>query len=328
MSAASVSDLGSRAEAWTRYWATGARHSCAGSFEDHYGTQTQAFWTAQFRRMGANDRVLELGCGNGSLIRLLDHTGPDVWPDVIDAVDLAQLDASWMQSLDPALRGRVRLHPGVSAATLPIPDAAVTRIFSQFALEYFASDGVWKELERVAASRAEIALIVHYRDSRPFAVAREERAHCEWLLQPDGALEQAERILPLVAEKPAPGQSTRAAQAEAARAQFNAVFAALGERAAKSAFGDILHETALAAMQILSTASGREHAARHALGELRRKVEDNRLRVAELVDHALDADAAALWVEQLRRSGFTEVELGELVESGYLFGWRLHARRL
>lgn len=327
MSAGSVSDLGSRAEAWTRYWATGARHSCTGSFEDHYGAGTQAFWTAQFRRMGANDRVLELGCGNGSLIRLLARDGPEVWPAIIDAVDLAQLDSRWLQGLDTVLRGRVRLHAGVSAATLPIPDGVVTRVFGQFALEYFASEVVWKEIERVVAPRAEIALIVHHRDSRPFAVALAERAHCDWLLQPEGALEQAERILPLVAEKAAPGRSANARQAEAARVRFNAVFAALGERAAQSPFGDILHETALGVMRILSGASGREPEAREALCELRRKVEDNRLRVAELVEHALDGDAAVLWVEQLRRSGFAEVELGELVESGYLFGWRLHARR-
>lgn len=327
MSAGSESHLGSRAEAWTRYWATGARHSCTGSFDDHYGAATQAFWTGQFRRMGANDRVLELGCGNGSLIRLLDRTGPEVWPAIIDAVDLAQLDSRWLQSLDALLRGRVRLHTGVSAATLPIPDGVVTRVFSQFALEYFASEVVWKEIERIVAPNAEIALIVHHRDSRPFDVASAEQAHCDWLLQPGGALEQAERILPFVAEKAAPDQSERGRQAETARGQFNAVFAALGKRAANLAFGDVLHETALCVMQILSSASSREQEAREALRELRRKVEDNRLRVAELVDHALDGDAAALWVEQLHRSGFAEVELGELVESGYLFGWRLHARR-
>ncbi|MEW6169542.1 MAG: class I SAM-dependent methyltransferase [Pseudomonadota bacterium] len=313
-----------RARAWGRYWATGVRHSCPGSFTDHYGESTRAFWREQFDRLKATDTVLELGCGNGSLIRLLGSTQRTA-PLRVHAVDLAQIDRKWLEDLGEDLRSRIELHPNTSAAAMPIADAAITRVYSQFALEYFVSQEVWSELDRVMAPGVQIAVIAHRRGSRPWTVARAEHAHCDWLLQPGGALDQAQRILPLLAAVRT-GQRAAAAT-EAERARFNATFAALAERAARLGFGDILHETAEAVMRILGGAPADVEAAARLLADLRRRIEDNRLRVAELVEHALDERAAADWAQRLRQSRFSDVELGELSESGYLFGWRLWARR-
>ncbi|MFA5941755.1 MAG: class I SAM-dependent methyltransferase [Sinimarinibacterium sp.] len=314
-----------RAQAWSRYWASGARHSCTGSFEDHYGTATRAFWQAQFLALDANDHVLELGCGNGSLIRLLNDAGREHWPARIDGVDLARLDAGWLDRLQPDMLARVRLHANTPATALPTADGEITRLYSQFALEYFATDAVWRELERVAAPSAGFAAIMHHRGSHLCRLAQAEQAHCDWLLSPGGPLEHARRMLPLLAGD---GEARRGGDARYMREEFNAVFTALSERAARLGFGDVLHDTAERAMQILSSAAARgEPEAAATLQELARSVEDNRLRVAELTTHALDRDAAQGWARRLSTLGFAGVELGEVVEQGYLFGWRLCARR-
>ncbi len=321
----SAQDASTRAQAWSQYWASGARHSCTGSFEGHYGSATRAFWHAQFHALEANDRVLELGCGNGSLIRLLNDAGHESWPARIDGVDLARLDAGWLDLLQPDLRIRVRVHPNTSAAALPVADGEINWLFSQFALEYFASEPVWRELARVAAPSAMIAVIMHHRGSHLFRLAQVEHAHCDWLLAPGGPLDHARRMLPLLAGG---SEARQGVNAQRIRAEFNSVFAAVGRRAAELGFGDVLHETAETVMRILSGAATRgEPQSAVALHELTRSVEGNRLRVAELTTHALDSDDVEEWMQRLRTIGFARIEIGEVVEQGYLIGWRLCARR-
>ncbi|TJY59278.1 class I SAM-dependent methyltransferase [Sinimarinibacterium sp. CAU 1509] len=320
-----VQDASARAQAWTRYWASGARHSCTGSFDDHYGTATQAFWRAQFLAINAKERVLELGCGNGSLIRLLNDADRKCWPARIDGVDLARLDAGWLDLLQPDLRTRVQVHPNTSAAALPVADGEINWLFSQFALEYFASEPVWRELARVAAPSATIAAIMHHRGSHLFRLAQVEHAHCDWLLASGGPLDHAKRMLPLLAGG---SEARQGGKALRMRTEFNAVFAALGERAVELGFGDVLHETAEKVMRILSVAETRgESESASALDELMCSVQGNRLRVAELAAHALDDDALEGWAQRLRSMGFADIEIGEVIEHGHLVGWRLCARR-
>jgi hypothetical protein len=138
-------------------------------------------------------------------------------------------------------------------------------------------------------------------------------------------------MLTLLASAPRDRRSEQLRQdpdAEAARREFNAAFAALAERAERVGFGDILHDVAERTMRLLSEAAAiGEGAARAALAELRADLVDNRLRVAELVAHALDRDAVQDWVERLRALGFARLLPGDIVEQGYMFGWSLSGLR-
>lgn len=323
-------EASARAQAWSRYWGSGARHSCPGSFADHYGPATQAFWQAQFRALDASDRVLELGCGNGSLIRLLAGAG-DNWPATIDAVDLAELDEGWLAQVPLALRERVRLHPRTPAANLSLRDATVTQVWSQYALEYFADEACWQSLVRVLAPRAVVAAVVHHRDSHLCRLAQSDAADSEWLLAQDGPLDRAAAMLPwlaLSADGSSRARRDLDPRAAEARQQFNATYAAVGERIAASPFPDLLRDAAERVMRILraAPASG-EAAARQALTALRADLSDNRLRVTELVSCALDRHGIEAWAQRLRQTGFTVIEIGEIVEQGYLLGWSFAARR-
>lgn len=325
-----ASDLKARAVAWSRYWRSGARHSCPDSFTDHYGSATQAFWHERFVRAAPDARALEIGCGNGSLIRWLAQSAAP-FPQRMDAVDLADLDARWLDALPPGLRERVSLHPRTTATCLPLDAGAITLICSQYALEYFADEACWMEFERVLAPRATLAAIVHHRDSHLCRVARIEASDSQWLLAVDGPLDRAERMLPWLAMSAGEeGRVRREADplAAQARQRFNASFTVVEERIAESPFPDLLRDTAEHTMRILQAVpdSGLS-AARQSLRVLRATLEDNRLRVAELVDCALDRERVAAWTARLQRMGFATVSLDEIVEQGYLFGWSLVASR-
>ncbi len=324
------SDLKARALAWSRYWRSGTRHSCAGSFADHYGAATQAFWRTCFEGVAEGDRILELGCGNGSLIRWLAQAGTQ-WPASYDAMDLADLDESWLSGLPAGLRERVHLHPRTAATRLPLGDGTVTQLVSQYALEYFANDACWNEMSRVFAPRATLAAVIHHRGSHLCRLAQAESVDSQWLLADDGPLDRAAAMLPWLAMAvSAQDRARRDADPRAAEARqrFNAGYAVVAERIAAAAFPDLLRDTAENTMRILEAvpASG-VAGARHALETLRGELADNRLRVTELVDCALDRDGVDAWTQRLREMGFQAIEVGEIVEQGYLFGWRLMASR-
>jgi SAM-dependent methyltransferase len=319
-----------RARAWSRYWRSGARHSCPNAFVDHYGTATQAFWRERFGSLSPNDHVLELGCGNGSLIRFLSGACATM-PASITGVDLAELDPEWLAQLPEPARSRTRICMRTSAHALPLTDASTTLVCSQYALEYFASEDCWRELDRIMRDGAALAAVVHHRDSHLCRVAQAELADSDLLLARDGPLDRAEVVLPWMA---LPTDSTERGRrdtdplAVAARQRFNESFRGLGERIAGAEFPDLLLEAAYRVKRILQAATSRGGAAaQQSLALLRADLSDNRLRVAELVDCALDRHGMDLWTQRLRRLNFNRIEVGEIVEQGHLFGWSLFAER-
>lgn len=267
--------------------------------------------------------MLEVGCGNGSLVRLLDHARAAAHPAAYHAVDAAHVNAHWLETLSGDLRGRVQLLAETPVQRLPLADHSIDHVYSQYALEYCADAAAWAELERILRPAATFAAIVHHRDSHLTRVAACERDHCDWLLQEGGVLDLAERILPFVVA--ATGVQASVA-AQAARSTFNAALAELSRRVQAGEFTDVLDETAQRIMHVLQAA--RTTGAGVSQAELRRLREtliDHRLRVAELVVHALDRQGVADWAESLRAMGFTTVTLGEIREGTYLFGHAIAA---
>ena len=323
-----LADSAHRAQSWGRYWAAGRRHSCPASFEGHYGSATQAFWRDCFAGLGAEDCVLELGCGNGSLVRyLLESRGQ--LPCAYEAVDLAPLDSRWVQALPPSARQQLRVHAQTDAADLPLGPASITRLYAQFALEYFAGPPVWAELSRVLAPGAGICLVLHHQDSVLAKGAQAESAHCAWLLGEGGPLDQAEAILPHLWQRTARPQDPPGPEAQSARARFNRSFAQLEQRASTEPTPDVLHESARQVMAILGQLESSGMArAQGQLSALRQSLRDNQLRVEELCQAALDEASLKDWEQSLGAIGVHNVIRGEIHENGHLFGWTLSGSRI
>ncbi len=320
-----------RAGAWSRYWATGARHSCAGSFSGHYGQATAQFWKDQFLQIRESDHLLELGCGNGSLLRFLAETDLPALPAEISAVDQAQLDQSWLNGLPTSLIQRLQVCPGTSAESLPLADGVVNRFYSQYALEYFAADAVWTEIDRVLAPAATISLICHHAHSLLATVAQSEAQHCEWLLSADGVLEKASLLLPVFFDLAVHGAAhlNQDEQALRRRSEFNNVLLALEERARAFDHGDVLHDVAQQVMRILKMASqaGSQQHTLAAMEQLRNAVQDSRLRASELVACALNEEDIQVWTDQLKKLRLQDIQVAEIHEQSHLFGWTITASR-
>ena len=319
-----------RAATWTRHWAGGAAHSCAGSFGERYGGAIAAFWRQVAQDLPDGAKVLDLATGNGAVPRLLlDATGSRAV--TIDAIDLAEVEPAWRATLPHERQARLRFHGGQRAEVLPFADACFTLVTSQYGLEYTDLSRSVPELLRVLATGGRAALVMHHAASRPVSLARVELGHLDWLRSPQGLLPTARAMLPLLARaRTAEGRLAlqRDAQAEACRVAFNDAQDMLRRRATEVDGADVLaemHDAMNAALQrALDGGLAQAEAAWQAAADA---LQDSQLRLQELVAHALDDDALAGLLAMLARAGLQELQLGTLAERGHLMGWSLTLTR-
>mgnify|MGYP001246854594 CR=1 FL=1 len=315
-----------RRDSWSRYWQGGALHSCAGSFEGNYADSIGSFWRGIFEPLKAGDRVLDIATGNGALPRLLlDTRGAAALPE-IDAIDLAAIDPPWYQACNAEIRGRLRFHAGVAAEALPFVDASFDLVISQYGLEYSDLANSVAELLRVLKPGAGVALIVHHAESLPVQLGRAECLEIAWLLQSGGLIQRARRLLPFLSRLGTPEGAAsvqRDPDAAKARQRYNESMRELQQRAAGAA-GDFLIETQQALGQIAAaTPAAGQRAAEAQLQALVEQLEQSRLRQAELVEHALDADAVQRLGQRLTQDDSQRLEIAELRVRDQVFGLSL-----
>lgn len=312
-----MNDSGERGRAWSAFWRDGGGHACAGSFELEGDGPVAAFWLTAVAGLSADARILDLGTGRGALIGLLLHARPEAQGWRFDGVDLAELPP--LPELPP---GRVRMHPGTRMEAVPLADASVNLIVSQFGIEYAARDGgVQRECLRLLAARGRIALLMHHADSAITRVSRDELAAQDALLADDGLLAAAVAVLPCIARVRA-GAAPDAA-AEAARDGFNRAMLATGALIERLSEASLLLETrqsihaALGVVNVANVAGMLEN-----LAAFRTQLEWGRLRTREQIQAALDEAALEAFIAPWREAGW-DMQAEVLADGGQRLGWAL-----
>lgn len=314
--------------AWSRYWTAGHEHSCPTSFDGFYGPQLQAFWRRQAAMLGPDDAVLDLGCGNGGLLRFLwSQFPPDSSPALV-GVDAADLRPDWLHG---SITRRVAVHSGTSFESLPLAAGSVSLAASLFGIEYGNVDAAWVELQRVLRPRCRVAFVLHKRGSRLDAVAADDIVIGRAALAPDGVLSVAHALVPHL--ELAATESGRAAlssdrDAEATRARFNAAIDALVDLSRLLKHGEYAHEILGAVTRVLSGAGpGLGAVITQRLDSLRKGVEDHLARIMELRSSALDRAALDVLRKRLEQAGFSLAEPATISEQEHEMGWVVEGGR-
>lgn len=317
-----------RRDSWSRYWAGGALHSCATSFEGNYDDAIGGFWRTVCASLSASERILDVATGNGALPRLLvDTLAPSARLPEIDAVDIADIAPPWLDGLAPEVVQRVRFHPRVAVEALPFADASFDLVISQYGLEYSDLERSVDELLRVMQPAARVALVLHHVDSLPVRLGRAEVLEIDWLLQPGGLLQRAKRLVPFMARLATPAGAAsvqRDPDAAKVRSQYNEAMRELQQRAGSTEASDVLFETQAAVGELMQRVPSAGAAAAQAqLDGVREGLRLARLRQAELVAHALDATAVKQLGLRLAGHDSLRCDIGELRVRDLLFGWSL-----
>ncbi len=321
--------LAERRDSWSNYWASGALHSCLGSFEGNYAGEVVQAWRSALDGLPEGASVLDIATGNGALPALFLAEAPAGRLARVEAVDMALVRPDWIQSLDADKRSRVKVQGGVKAESLPFPDAQFDMACSQFGIEYTDLARSLPEAARVLKPGGLLALVLHDPQSLMCRNASEERGHMDWVGQ-SGIVDLAGRMCGYLARAATPeGRAALAgdAEADATREKLNAVMAELALRAKDSRVPDVLghvQHTIFHAIQI-SQQSGDPENGREGLEWLVAQLRQSELRLVELLDCALDEARLDAF---LAGTGFVEESRRSLTfPGGERLGWWLTARK-
>lgn len=321
--------LAARRDVWTRHWASGAPHSCVGSYGERYGGAFADFWRSVFRSLTDGQRVLDLATGNGALPRLLLELCPDTVCE-IDAVDLAAIEPAWLSKMPSAARHRLRFRGGQTLEALAFADHTFDLIVSQYGIEYSDLSHSLPEMLRVLAAQGRVALVMHVVGSRPVELAKIELAHIEWLESEAGLLSATSAMIePISRAHTAQGRATLANDpaAESARLRFNGAQDALRARSTAADGADVLFEVQNWVPSVLDLAARQGVApAQERLVRLMEELRDSRLRLEQLIAHALTPERCRSICSLLRESADREVAMNEIYDRGHLMGCTLQAQ--
>lgn len=314
---------------WTRHWASGATHSCTGSYGATYGGALAAFWRDVHAQTPEGAQIVDLATGNGAVPRLLLELRPAL-ACTITGFDVATPSPAWRDALPAARQARVMLVGNTDLVKLPVADGHADLITSHFGIEYAPFPDALAEALRIRAPGGRFAMVLHHAASRICRLAALELAHIAWLTADDGLLSAAEAMIaPMAQAATAAGRARLAhdADANAARLRFNAAQSALTARARDADDGaDVLGETQDHVNAVLGTAAQRgQSAARQAWLALKSHLNDSRFRLEALCGCAIDEDRLHAFTAPLGNAGLA-MDVGTLQEQGHLLGWTLVAR--
>ena len=320
-----------RKSSWTRYWLSGALHSCIDSFENNYAGGIAGFWVKSFGDLGASDQVLDLCTGNGPVPRLLVEALPVAKLPQIVGVDMSDLSPTWLQAMDEKLKSRITLRENTNIESLPFEPASFSMVTSQYGMEYANQALVLDQVRNVLRPSGRLVCVLHHADSRLIEVGAAEIAHFSFLLGADGPFKAAKRLVPFMAMRrglQAQQKMNSNKAAVEARADYNRSMAVLRERCISQPFPDIYTEVGqgiAAAMAHASEAgAGR---ARRMLENLRLNLEDSLLRLQEMLEFALTEQGASALKQGLQQRGFEVLSLEPVRFESHLMGWGLVARK-
>lgn len=312
--------LAARQAAWADYWASGALHSCPGSYAGNYSGPIGAFWDRRIAGLVPGLRILDIATGNGALpLRLWQAQGDAL---DIDAIDFAPPAPGWYrQDSHP----RIRFHGGVDMAALAFEAASFDVVCSQFGIEYGTRPHALQEALRVLRPAGRLWLVVHHAGSELVQVARAEAAAYDWLLQDGGLLTVASRMVHWLglARSGAP----LPAAANDARGAYNRLLRECGERHGQGRTRGLAVDVVQAIHSTLGLAAqGRAAEAGDALARYRGDLTRAALRGRELVEHALSAEDVDDWSSRIREAWpRAEVGVEELRQQEGVVAWGLSA---
>jgi ubiquinone/menaquinone biosynthesis C-methylase UbiE len=147
--------------AWSNYWTTGYQSTFTGHEDSGFFIELAEYWKAQFSALDNGARIVDLGCGNGSVSAIAAGCS-DKGLDVI-AVDYAAVERSssvFKQYPNIEIRDQTKIEK------TGIDDSSVDLCVSQFGFEYADRIGAATEAHRILKSGGKLIAVVHHRQSQ------------------------------------------------------------------------------------------------------------------------------------------------------------------
>lgn len=145
---------------WSIFWRQGHSTTFGDWFKQGYDGTVADWWRTQLEDLPAPLTMVELGCGNCSLLPAMVKS---LASGQYIGVDLAQVSASTVaeQGLDDSTIELV-LHSQTPAEEVPEPDSSVDLVASVFGIEYSDTERSIPEVARLLRKGGSFAALLHH----------------------------------------------------------------------------------------------------------------------------------------------------------------------
>lgn len=288
--------------AWADFWTAPSTGGCLAGVDAQFERAEAAIWQPFARALPRKGRVLDIGTGDGVVLKRLLKLRPDL---KLIGVDSAP-------RLPPAPRG-VTLKPGVAAEQLPFPASSFDAVVSRYGYEYGDTARCAAEAARVVKPGGGLLLIVHHQGSPVVAWNARRAAALRWASADSGYLAQARNhaAARLIARLPVPAPLLEAPR-QAAR-----LYPA----------DPVASEVLTAMLQSIDPRLPPAHSLA-ALDSLERKAAGERTRLEALAAAARDAGGIASLIADLGGAGFGMEQPSAITDgAGQPLAWRVAGSR-
>lgn len=305
-----------RQRAWADYWDSGLPHSCPGSLDLDGDGLLAGFWRGLFDYLPAGALVVDLGTGNGELLRLAWEVAHGRVVK-LHGIDLSRPSPHWFE---PDTHGdSVRIHAATAMEQVPLADGCADLVMSQFGVEYAERGKVQAECLRLLRGGGKVALVIHHADSVIAAAARDELVAQDFLLARDGLIARSEALIPHVAA--IRGGAAPKPAAHEARIAFNDVIERGGQLASSLKVPDLLNQVASVVQRSLSRVDPvNSSEVMRSLAALRQALLLAQTRTREQMECAMSPADLDAFMQPFVEAGM-QVAVRPLEESGRLLAW-------
>lgn len=145
--------------AWDSFWRydrLSSFHAAPGA--PNYGPPVADGWRAFFAGLPDGARVLDLATGNGAIAVLAVETGKNF---AVTGADLAAVEPTAFVTRNRAELAQITFLANTPAEALPLPDASIDALVSQYGIEYSDLDRSLAEAARVLAPGGRLRFACH-----------------------------------------------------------------------------------------------------------------------------------------------------------------------
>jgi ubiquinone/menaquinone biosynthesis C-methylase UbiE len=307
---------------WSVFWRQGHSTTFGEYFRQGYEGAVADWWRAELEGMAGGLAVIEIACGNCSLLPAMVRTGRG---GRYIGVDLADVELSKVAAEGLEESGiEVVVHSRTPAEELPEPDDSVDLAASVFGIEYSDMGRSIPEVRRVLKSGGRLCALVHHSES--VVTRMSKRALGEYH---SGDVRKTLEALSTISRERERSPSLQAlqtnARAEKSRARINALAQKyLSDRNPATA-NATMFEFMTSALKFFRMIGAPEADRRRFIASLEAEHKASHERFRQMVSVALDPEGIESLQGRFREAGFTDVESDVAYTKEEILAWRLSA---